>query len=62
MTAGEDLLARFAWIDGHADVWRLTAAPAEPFVDVGVRKVAGFEARLRRVHRLVRADELGSSA
>ena len=53
MTLRDDLVARFAWVDGHADVWRLfadgplfgrvVAALAEPFRDV--TKVAGVEAR-----------------
>ncbi len=53
MTLREDLLERFAWVEGHADVWRLfsdgelfrriAAALAEPFQDA--TKVAGIEAR-----------------
>jgi adenine phosphoribosyltransferase len=53
VTLQDDLLARFAWVDGHADVWRLfadgelfraiAAALAEPFRDV--TKVAAVEAR-----------------
>jgi adenine phosphoribosyltransferase len=49
----DDLLERFEWVDGHADVWRLfsdgallpriVAALAEPFRDA--TKVAGVEAR-----------------
>lgn len=49
----EELLARFEWVDGHADIWRLfsdgplflrmVAALAEPFRDA--TKVAGVEAR-----------------
>jgi len=49
----DDLVARFEWVDGHADVWRLfsdgallrriVTALAEPFRDV--TKVAGVEAR-----------------
>ena len=51
----EELLARFRWIDGHADVLGLLAdgeflrravdALAEPFGDARVTKVAGIEAR-----------------
>ncbi|MGZ4676900.1 MAG: phosphoribosyltransferase [Acidimicrobiia bacterium] len=47
--------ARFRWIDGDADVWRLvetgpdlaavTDALAAPFADAGVTHVAGIEAR-----------------
>lgn len=50
-----DLLQRFRWVNGHADVWRLfhdakllprlIAALADPFRDDGVTKVAGIEAR-----------------
>ena len=53
MTLTEELVQRFAWIGGHADVWRLFAdgplfrriisALAEPFGDVS--KVTGVEAR-----------------
>lgn len=49
------LLETFAWVDGHADVWRffsdaelfreLAEALAEPFRDRKVTKVAGIEAR-----------------
>jgi adenine phosphoribosyltransferase len=49
----DDLVARFEWVDGHADVWRLfsdgallnriVTALAEPFRDA--TKVAGVEAR-----------------
>ena len=51
----EELLSRFRWIGGHADVlWLLSdagfldrsvAALAEPFESEGVTKVAGVEAR-----------------
>jgi adenine phosphoribosyltransferase len=47
--------ARFRWIDGHADVWRLVqtgpdlasvvAALAAPFADDAITHVAGIEAR-----------------
>jgi adenine phosphoribosyltransferase len=50
----DELVERFRWIDGHADVWRLFSdgdllariadAVAEPFAGE-VRKVAGIEAR-----------------
>jgi adenine phosphoribosyltransferase len=50
-----DLVARFHWVDGHADLWplfydptisrRLVVALADPFRDAGVMKVAGIEAR-----------------
>jgi adenine phosphoribosyltransferase len=53
VTLEADLIARFAWVDGHADVWRLfddggllerlVDALAEPYA--GVTKVAGVEAR-----------------
>jgi adenine phosphoribosyltransferase len=49
------LLDAFAWVDGHADVWRffsdasllreIAARLADPFRDQGVTKVAGIEAR-----------------
>ena len=55
MTIGEEIAARFAWIDGHADVWRLfsdpelfgriAAALADPFRDTGVTVVCGIESR-----------------
>ena len=67
MTLQDDLAARFAWVDGHADVWRLfgdgplfrriVAALAEPFPDV--TKVAGIEARGFIVGAAV-AAELGA--
>ena len=51
----ERVLERFAWVEGHADVWRLfadgallrdlAASLASPFADAGVTKVAGIEAR-----------------
>jgi adenine phosphoribosyltransferase len=51
----EELLSRFRWIGGHADVLgllsdagflsRSVAALAEPFEDAGVTRVAGVEAR-----------------
>ena len=50
-----DLLDRFRWVDGHADIWRLfadgaffprlAAALADPFRSIGVTHVAGIEAR-----------------
>ena len=53
MTLRDDVLGRFEWVDGHADVWRLfsdgellrriAAALAEPFREA--TKVAGIEAR-----------------
>lgn len=53
MTLRGDLLQRFAWVEGHADVWRLfsdgplfrelVVALADPFRDA--TKVAGIEAR-----------------
>jgi len=53
LTLTDELVQRFAWVDGHADVWRLFAdgplfrrivsALAAPFGDVS--KVAGVEAR-----------------
>jgi adenine phosphoribosyltransferase len=49
------IVARFRWVQGHADVWALFTDPilfrdvvralAEPFRDSGVTKVAGVEAR-----------------
>jgi adenine phosphoribosyltransferase len=51
----DELLSRFRWIGGHADVLgllsdagflgRTIAALAEPFEEAGVTKVAGVEAR-----------------
>ena len=50
-----DVLARFRWVDGHADVWRLFAdaaffpalvrALADPYRDSAISKVVGIEAR-----------------
>jgi adenine phosphoribosyltransferase len=50
-----DLSARFRWVDGHADVWRLFSdadlfpelirALADPFRDLAITKVVGIEAR-----------------
>ena len=50
-----DILARFRWVDGHADVWRLFSdadlfsalvrALADPFRDLAISKVVGIEAR-----------------
>jgi adenine phosphoribosyltransferase len=55
VTIGEEIAARFAWIDGHADVWRLFADPllfgriasalAEPFRAAEVTVVCGIESR-----------------
>ena len=55
MTFRDDLLARFRWIDGHADVLGLLAdgdflaravdALAAPFAGAGVTKVVAVEAR-----------------
>ena len=49
------VLARFAWVGGHADVWRLfhdpeafrlvTTALAAPFARDGITRVCGIEAR-----------------
>jgi adenine phosphoribosyltransferase len=50
-----DILARFRWVDGHADMWRLFSdadffralvrALAGPFRDLAISKVVGIEAR-----------------
>jgi adenine phosphoribosyltransferase len=50
-----DILARFRWVDGHADVWRLfldadffpalVHALADPYRDLAISKVVGIEAR-----------------
>ena len=55
MTVGEEIAARFAWVDGHADVWRLfsdpmlfgriAAALADPFRESGITLVCGIESR-----------------
>ena len=55
MSFRDELLARFRWIEGHADVLGLLADPellagavnalADPFADRGVTKVAAVEAR-----------------
>lgn len=55
MTLAEEIAARFAWVDGHADVWRLfgdpvlfakiAAALADPFRDDGIAVVCGVESR-----------------
>ncbi len=49
------VLDRFAWVDGHADVWAIfgdaealktvVAALAEPFADEGITAVGGIESR-----------------
>jgi adenine phosphoribosyltransferase len=53
VTLRDELIDRFAWVDGHADIWRLfsdgellrriASALAEPFPDV--TKIAGIESR-----------------
>lgn len=53
--ARELVLERFAWVDGHADVWavfrdagalrQVVTALAEPFVDDEVTAVCGIESR-----------------
>jgi adenine phosphoribosyltransferase len=55
VTVADEIAARFAWVEGHADVWRLfadpelfgriTAALAEPFLGAGVDVVCGIESR-----------------
>jgi adenine phosphoribosyltransferase len=55
VTIADDIAARFAWVDGHADVWRLFSDPllfgriasalADPFRDAGVSVVCGIESR-----------------
>lgn len=55
MTLAEEITERFAWVDGHADVWRLlgdpilfgkiVAALADPFRDDGIAVVCGVESR-----------------
>jgi adenine phosphoribosyltransferase len=55
VTVAEEIAARFAWVDGHADVWRLfgdpalfgriAAALADPFREAGVTVVCGIESR-----------------
>jgi adenine phosphoribosyltransferase len=56
MTAARDVvLDRFAWVDGHADVWAVfrdanalrlvVQALVEPFVDEGITAVCGIESR-----------------
>lgn len=49
------LVERFAWVDGHADIWRVLSdggslaavveGISEPWVDEGVTHVVGVEAR-----------------
>jgi adenine phosphoribosyltransferase len=51
----QDILARFRWVDGHADVWRLFSdgdlfpalvrSLADPFRASSITKVVGIEAR-----------------
>lgn len=51
----QQVLARFRWVRGHADVWRIfadaeamatvTAALAEPWRTAGITKVCGIESR-----------------
>jgi adenine phosphoribosyltransferase len=55
VTVGEEIAARFAWVHGHADIWRLFAdaalfgriagALAEPFRASGIAVVCGIESR-----------------
>jgi adenine phosphoribosyltransferase len=55
VTIADELLDRFRWVDGHADVWRLFADPpffaalvkglSGPFTSEGITKVAGIESR-----------------
>jgi adenine phosphoribosyltransferase len=50
-----EILARFRWVDGHADVWRLFSdadffpalvrALADPYGESAVSKIVGIEAR-----------------
>jgi adenine phosphoribosyltransferase len=50
-----DIVGRFSWADGHADVWkwfhdgqllaRVASGLADPFRDVGITRVAGIESR-----------------
>lgn len=51
----EAFLARFRWVDGHADLWRAFEDPdafrrivdalAAPWIDLGITRVVGVEAR-----------------
>src|SRR5581483_2128035 len=51
----DEVIERFRWVEGHADVWRLFddggilvqlgAALADPFRADGITKVVGIEAR-----------------
>jgi adenine phosphoribosyltransferase len=55
VSIADELLTRFRWVDGHADVWRLfvdrgffarmVVALASPYRDGEVTKVSGIEAR-----------------
>jgi adenine phosphoribosyltransferase len=55
MTVADDMQSTFAWVDGHADVWRLFAdakllrrlapALADPFRSAHVTHVVGIAAR-----------------
>lgn len=55
MTIAEEVRARFAWVGGHADVWRffldaqlftdIVDALSASFADAGVTKVVGIESR-----------------
>ncbi|MDX6369466.1 MAG: adenine phosphoribosyltransferase [Gaiellaceae bacterium] len=55
VSVADELLTRFRWVDGHADIWRLfvdgeffarmIAALADPFRAGAITKVAGIEAR-----------------
>ncbi len=55
MTLADEIAERFAWVDGHADMWRLFGDPvlfgriaealADPFRDERVTVVCGIESR-----------------
>ena len=55
MTIADEIAARFAWVDGHADVWRLFSDPllfgriasalADPFREAEIGVVCGIESR-----------------
>jgi len=55
VTIADEIAARFAWVDGHADVWRLFSDPllfgriasalADPFREAEIGVVCGIESR-----------------
>src|SRR5688572_22914191 len=68
MALQDDLVAKFQWFDGHADVWPwfsdadlfagIIQALAAPFAGTGITKVVGIESRAFLLAGAVCAREL----